>query len=104
MNIYQEFVNQYDYDIRKTKNARWIDQKCTFDVLSLVADCIVEYCKNNNQFTIRDIWYSDYAANNVIEIFSKPDPKSKFKNEYDKYFSQPIKLLEYSKILGSKKN
>ncbi|WP_434323780.1 hypothetical protein [Mycoplasma capricolum] len=103
MNIYQEFVNQYDYDIRKTKSARWIDQKCTFDVLTLVADCIVEYCKNNNQFTIHDIWYSDYAVNNVIEIFSKPDPKIKSKNEYDKYFSQPIKLLEYSKILASKK-
>ena len=26
-----EFLVQYDYDVRKTENARWIDQKCTPD-------------------------------------------------------------------------
>lgn len=35
-----EFCNQYDYDIRKSGNGRWIDQKCAADVVTVVADCI----------------------------------------------------------------
>ena len=41
---------------------------------------------------------------NVIEIFSKPDPELKAVNEYDKYFGQPIKLLGYSKVLNARKD
>lgn len=26
-----DFCNQYDYDIRKSHNGRWIDQKCAAD-------------------------------------------------------------------------
>lgn len=104
MNIYSDFLNQFDYDIRKTGDARWIDQKCTFDVISIIADCIIEYVENENEeFTVADIWHSEYSRNNVIEIFSKPDPKLKAANEYDKYFGQPIKLLSYSKILSTRK-
>lgn len=105
MAIYQEFLKNYDYDIRKTGDARWIDQKCTYDVLSIIADCILEYVDNNPdvEFTVSDIWHSDYARENVIDIFSKPDPELKAKNEYDKYFGQPIKLLGYSKVLNVRK-
>ena len=112
MTIHGNFLEQHDYDIRKTADARWIDQKCTYDVLSIIADCIIEYVDGllDNQsdisiqeFTVRDIWHSDYARNNVIAIFSKPDPLLKARNEYDKYFGQPIKLLSYSKVLNSKK-
>lgn len=106
LNIYQEFLGNYDYDIRKTGDARWIDQKCTYDVVSIISDCIVEYIDNNSitEFTISDIWHSEYARDNVIEIFSKPDPEFKSVNEYDKYFGQPIKLLSYSKILNTRKD
>ena len=38
----QKFLDEHDYDIRKTHNARWIDQKCTMDVVCLVSDCIVD--------------------------------------------------------------
>ena len=31
-----DFCNQYDYDIRKSGNGRWIDQKLTLDVLSFI--------------------------------------------------------------------
>ncbi len=105
MEIFIKFLNKFDYDIRKTGDARWIDQKCTYDVVSIVADCILEYIGNNynSEFTVSDIWHSDYARENVIEIFSKPDPESKAGNEYDKYFGQPIKLLSYSKILTIRK-
>ncbi|RIY31845.1 restriction endonuclease [Psittacicella hinzii] len=105
MNVYQEFFNQYDFDIRKSRDARWIDQKCTYDVVSIIADCIVEYLENspNKEFTVSDIWHSEYARENVISIFSKPDPSLKATNEYDKYFGQPIKLLGYSHVLNVRK-
>lgn len=105
MDIYEKFLNQYNYDIRKTGDARWIDQKCTYDVISIIADCIIEYTTETGleEFTVSDIWHSDYARENVISIFSKPDPELKARNEYDKYFGQPIKLLGYSKILNVRK-
>lgn len=97
-----DFLDGYDYDIRKSRNARWIDQKCTCDVLSIIADCILEYTNydTQKQFCISDIWQSEYARENVVAIFSKPDTdSSSAKNEYDKFFSQPINLFAYSGIL-----
>ena len=72
----QEFLDEHDYDIRKTHNGRWIDQKCTMDVVCLVSDCIVEYTsgRNRKSFTVNDIWYNDYTVDNVQQIFSKPNP------------------------------
>lgn len=105
MDIYTKFLNHFDYDVRKTRDARWIDQKCTYDVISIISDCILEYVDSTSitEFTVSDIWHSNYARENVIEIFSKPDPELKAGNEYDKYFGQPIKLLSYSKILNTRK-
>ncbi len=111
MCMFKDFVEKNNYDIRVSKDARWIDQKCTYDVVSIIADCILMYVesksKNGNnsdiEFTVRDIWGSEYTRENVMQIFSKPDPKTDAKNEYDKYFSQPIKLLNYSKVLTSRK-
>lgn len=104
MQIWQitNFLNAYDYDIRKSHNARWIDQKCTCDVLSIIADCILEYTNYNMniEFSISDIWQSEYTNQNVVAIFSKPSTDSTFaRNEYDKFFSQPINLFAYSGIL-----
>ena len=101
MSLYTDFLDRYDYDVRKTRDARWIDQKCTYDVVSMIADCILDYIENvKEEFSVSDIWYSKYAKENVIAIFSKPDPNDKAKNEYDKFFGQPIKLLSYSKVLS----
>ena len=68
----QEFLDEHDYDIRKTHNGRWIDQKCTMDVVCLVSDCIVEYTsgRNRKSFTVNDIWYNGYTVDNVQQIFS----------------------------------
>lgn len=65
----QKFLDEHDYDIRKTHNGRWIDQKCTMDVVCLVSDCIVEYTSNreDKRFTVNDIWYSDYT----VKMFNK---------------------------------
>ena len=102
----QEFLDKHDYDVRKTHNGRWIDQKCTMDVVCLVADCIVEYTSNSfsKEFTVNDIWYNDYTVDNVQQIFSKPNPTEKASNEYDKYFGQPIKLLDAAGVIHGKKN
>lgn len=101
----QRFLDEHDYDVRKTHNGRWIDQKCTMDVVCLVSDCIVEYTSNtpDKTFTVNDIWYSDYTVENVQQIFSKPDPTEKASNEYDKYFGQPIKLLDAAGIIRGEK-
>lgn len=102
----QEFLDEHDYDIRKTHNGRWIDQKCTMDVVCLVSDCIVEYTsgRNRKSFTVNDIWYNDYTVDNVQQIFSKPNPTEKASNEYDKYFGQPIKLLDAAGIIHGEKS
>lgn len=95
------FLNQYDYDIKISHDARWIDQKCTMDVLALIADCIMEHTKDkeDKEFSVGDIWHSQYTLDYVQEIFQKPNPELKAQNEYDKWFGQPIKLLAYSKVL-----
>ena len=102
----KSFLDAHDYDIRKTHNGRWIDQKCTMDVMCLVSDCIVEYTnsKEDKTFTVNDIWYNDYTVENVQQIFSKPNPTEKACNEYDKYFGQPIKLLDAAGIIHGEKS
>ena len=99
----ERFLNQYDYDVRKTKFGRWIDQKCTPDVVWTIADFVLNYYENNGRtasFTVSDIWMSDYAINIVKEEFAKPDVTSaKVRNEFDKFFSQPLNLLCYSGII-----
>lgn len=86
------FCNQHDYDLRKSGNGRWIDQKCTPDVIWSIADFVLDYVDNvKDVFTVKDIWQSDYAKQTIAETYSKPgtDEKSA-ENEYDKVFSQPL--------------
>lgn len=103
--VIEQFLEEHDYDIRKTHNARWIDQKCTMDVLCLVADCIVEYISISPKktFTVKDIWHNRYTVENVQNIFNKPNPNKMASNEYDKYFGQPIKLLDAAGVIKGKK-
>ena len=58
-------TSENEYDIRKTNNARWIDQKCTPDVLCIVSDCVLNYYIENDEkdeyFKSKDIWYAEYT-------------------------------------------
>jgi len=102
----KNYFNSFDFDIRKTKNARFIDQKVTPDVLSIIADCVLNYVDNNGtlEFTSTDIWRDQYSNENVIDIFGKTDVYNpKAKNEYDKFFQQPLKALSYAQILTETK-
>ena len=98
----KKHLQQFDYDVRKSGNARFTDQKVTPDVLYIISNCILEFVKNqpNLVFSTKDIWQSDFANEEVKNIFNKPDVmNSKARSEYDKFFAQPLKMLEYSKVL-----
>ena len=92
----RDFLAQSDYDIRESGNGRWIDQKCTPDVVCAVADFICNYVADDPSpgscpFTSKEIWHSEYASQYVEAVFKKPAPKNKnAKHEYDKFFQQPI--------------
>lgn len=97
-----DFCNQYDYDIRKSGNGRWIDQKLTLDVLSFIADCILQFTEDDpsKEFKVKDIWMYKPVGDSVRLIFKKPDVNDpKAAREYDKFFGQPLKLLGYSKTM-----
>jgi len=102
----EAFVNIRNYDIRASGNARWIDQKCTADVVTIVADCISVYTATHpgKDFTSKDVWLAQYAIDNVAAIFKKPGLTSaKAKNEYNKFFQQPMELLSYAGVLTKRK-
>lgn len=103
----KEHLKKYDLDVRKKKDARFMDQKVTPDVLCIISDCILQFIDNdiNKEFTTKDIWESSYANENVKDIFNKPDVlNNKARSEYDKFFAQPLKMLSYARILDCKKN
>jgi len=99
----KEYFSNFNFDLRKSHYSCWIDQKCTPDVICIIADCIINYLENdrNKEFTVKDIWNSDYSIDIIESIFRKPGVDSEASsNEYDKFFSQPIKLLAYSQVLS----
>lgn len=97
-----DFCDQYDYDIRKNGNGRWIDQKCAADVVTVVADCIYNYALQDEDgiFTTPEIWHYQYTVENVEAIFKKSGVESKAaRNEYDKFFQQPMEMLANANVL-----
>lgn len=100
------FISQKNYDLRISGNGRWIDQKCASDVVTVVADCILNYGLEHQDefFTTPDIWHSNYTVENVEAIFRKPGVERKeAKNEYDKFFQQPMEMLAYAGVLKKTK-
>ena len=98
----KKHLAKYDLDIRKSKFSRFMDQKVTPDVLCFIADCIINL-SNNQKFTTKDIWESDYFEKNVRVIFGKPSPTNEnAQSEYDKFIIQPLRMLYYAKILDSR--
>jgi len=108
LDIINNYFEGFNFDIKVTKNARFMDQKVTPDVLCIVADCVLSFIEtqNNNiiEFNSTDIWKHEYSNTNIKEIFGKTDvTNQKAKNEYDKFFQQPLKALAYAKILKEEK-
>ncbi len=100
------FLNIKNYDLRISGNGRWIDQKCAADVVTVVADCIMNFGFSHKKefFTTLDVWHYDYTVENVEAIFRKPGVEHiSAKNEYDKFFQQPMEMLAYSGVLRKEK-
>lgn len=100
--LIQNQLRKQNLDIRATNNARFMDQKVTPDVLTFIADCIVNFVAGDlkKEFTKNDIWHSDYFKKNVKIIYSKPEADNEtVQHEFDKFTAQPIKTLAYSGIL-----
>lgn len=98
----QQALSTNNYDIRVSHNARWIDQKCTPDVICIVSDCIENYVRanSNEPFSSIDVWHDEYTTINVEQIFSKPGLNlGTSRNEYDKFFQQPMEMLAYAGVL-----
>ena len=100
MNI-DEYLNQYnDFDIRQTHDARYVDQKCTPDIVCFIADCILNTSCATKTFTINDLWDERFFIDNCRVIFGKPSPADpSARNEYNKVLCQPLKLLAYAHVL-----
>ena len=102
MNMENYFSN-LNLDIRTHKLGTFTDQKVTPDVLCAVAECISEYVEKIGEiFSINDIRYSDYAEYIATAVFKKPSIENAG-SEYDKFFSQPIKMLSYCGVLSEEK-
>ncbi len=102
----QGFADGHDYDVRKSGNARFTDQKCIPDVVCAVAECIIEYISDDTskKFTKDDVWHSGHANILVSECFSKPDTENETtSSEYDKFFAQPMKMLAFAGVLQEEK-
>lgn len=100
-----KYLSQYDFDIRKSHDARFVDQKCTPDVICFLADCIINTAATKPVFTGNDIWQSQYFKHNCRVVYNKPDADNELaKNEYNKWFSQPLKLFSTAGILNVDKS
>ncbi|GAB3508984.1 hypothetical protein [Emticicia fontis] len=99
------FLASFDFDVRKSRDARFMDQKVTPDVLCIMADCVLNYVADRDlEFTKDDIWNDRYFNKNVKAIFNKPDAGNETtRQEYDKFTSQPLRMLAYSKVLTMRK-
>lgn len=94
------YLKQFDLDIRKIGDARFMDQKCTPDVVCFIADCIVNTIQSDQTFVVSDIWNSQYFIKNTRAIFNKPwATDRKARSEYDKFIQQPLRMLGYAHVL-----
>lgn len=100
-NVINEYLSQFDLDVRKSHDARFVDQKCTPDIVCFMADCVMNMVATKPVFVINDVWETQYFIQNTRVIFNKPWANDKKAyNEYNKVLSQPLKLLAYAHILN----
>lgn len=104
--ILDDFFSSFDFDVRKSRDARFMDQKVTPDVLCIIADCVINYVADCDiEFSKDDIWNDPYFSTNVKAIFNKPDTANETTRlEYDKFTSQPLRTLAYAGILSLRKD
>lgn len=95
-----------DLDIRASRNARWIDQKVTPDILSAISEAILSHRQDSpdEEFTMRTLWNDPKLDEIMRDVFSKPSLNNpSASNEYDKVISQPLRALAYANIISMEK-
>ena len=101
--VINKYLSKFDLDVRKSHDARYVDQKCTPDIVCFMADCVMNMVATKPIFVINDIWETQFFIQNTRVIFNKPWANDKKAyNEYNKVVSQPLKLLAYAHILDVK--
>lgn len=102
----EDFLDKYnDYDIRTNHNCRFVDQKCTPDIVCFIADCVLSTDCATKTFTVKDLWETEFFIKNTRVAFHKPyadDPSAH--NEYNKVLCQPLKMFAYAHILDVTKS
>ncbi len=107
--IIRKHIGSLDLDLRKKPEgfSRYMDQKVTPDVLTFIADCIVNFLGGKESsvvFTTKELWDFQYFQKNTVAIFGKPSPTNESASaEYDKFIAQPLKTLAFAKILKEEK-
>ena len=97
----KKYFSRKNLDLRKTKFSRVFDQKLTPDVVSFMAECILNLPKDKKEFFVKDIWDLDYFIKNAMAVFNKPSPTNKkAKHEYDKFIQQPLLMFSYAGLLN----
>ncbi|MDO8589845.1 MAG: hypothetical protein Q7R69_01055 [bacterium] len=105
----KRYFEGIDLDIRKQSRgySRFMDQKVAPDVLSFIADSVVNSMDGKEPgttFTIGDVWEFPYFVKNTEAVFGKPSPENETtESEYDKFIAQPLKTLAFAKILEEEK-
>lgn len=96
------YLSTQNLDIRKKGRqtaSRFMDQKVTPDILSVICNAIISL--DNNTFTSGDIWDSSEFATSMKLYFGKGDVNlDDFKNEYDKVIGQCLNTLNFSRIIS----
>lgn len=100
-NKFQVYFANMDLDIRKSHYGRWMDQKVTPDVLSLVVQTLLDFSKNQEYFTNKDLFSSSDFLDTVSNFLGKPAlAKNEMENEYNKFVGQQLKILSYAQLLN----
>ena len=97
-----EFMSGRSYDVRRTGNGRWLDQKCAPDEVSFVSECILRHLQDSGKrvFLSPEIWRSRHAVVHAPEVFGKPPLLQEAAlDEYNKFFRQPMKMLAAAGVL-----
>ena len=96
----KDFLNQFNLDVRQIGDARYMDQKCTPDVVCFIAECVMNL-NPQGEFTVKDIWDMPYFVRNASVVFGKPSPQNaSARHEYDKFIQQPLRMFAYAHVLG----
>ncbi len=103
INDIELYMEGKNLDIRNNgNNPRFVDQKCTPDVLSFIAG--IAFGLDALDISIKDIWKNKEFEKMVSIIFGKPSPKNQSAhNEYNKFIGQNLELLAHAGILEKQK-